>query len=551
MKIPYTKPLDVPEPSTLTADDLYGIDVDTDSASIDAYSDQSIAHIPTIFTGFTHDRKITHYSVVPFAFEMNDPPLLSWSRIKKRGYVSDSGDAAYASRVFRADEMDEAIEKLIEMSVNPYYAWVQDVIDVSQKLTLTPIINRAGEIEHVDLNAPTEREIVFLERLVRHLQHETATHTLDNARAVMALDGHGGDWAVDEGRCRMLAALMVGEILQVTLLSASQDAREAWRLENSAQKRADAMEARAAAALAWRAAIDDKLVLFNEVASDDPKESLRRLIDWETRVALDPSVSEAAAALIATEVALVEDLRAQLESAQEDLVAEREMSAGRIAAVVADAVPMEQALVRWTDSTGAERMRGAHGEARKNAFRAGWRRYVVQSSSRPSDGVPWPFEVDTEAEAIDWCLGRAEPHVHHYINAQDHDPPREGTGAVCVCGHHWSPLLQAMPLAAASSWVIGERSISAVGLECSASDLRRLSPRLDLGDALVQHFGPCIMGSAAGAMAMTERTAGADEERAAVDAARARLLAGGADASATYWAEMHPFDARLDPPDDT
>ncbi len=42
----------------------------------------------------------------------------------------------------------------------------------------------------------------------------------------------------------------------------------------------------------WKDAIDDALVCCEMVASEDPRESLHRLISWEVMVALDPAVSE-------------------------------------------------------------------------------------------------------------------------------------------------------------------------------------------------------------------------------------------------------------------
>ncbi len=49
---------------------------------------------------------------------------------------------------------------------------------------------------------------------------------------------------------------------------------------------------------AWRAAVDDMLTVCHEVASDDPRESINRLINWHVSVALDPTVSSDAAALV-------------------------------------------------------------------------------------------------------------------------------------------------------------------------------------------------------------------------------------------------------------
>ena len=48
----------------------------------------------------------------------------------------------------------------------------------------------------------------------------------------------------------------------------------------------------------WREAVDDMLVTCHEVASDDPRESINRLINWNVTVSLDPLVSSAAQELI-------------------------------------------------------------------------------------------------------------------------------------------------------------------------------------------------------------------------------------------------------------
>ena len=48
----------------------------------------------------------------------------------------------------------------------------------------------------------------------------------------------------------------------------------------------------------WRDVVDDMLTTAHMVASDDPRESINRLIDWHVQVALDPSVSSDAQALI-------------------------------------------------------------------------------------------------------------------------------------------------------------------------------------------------------------------------------------------------------------
>jgi hypothetical protein len=65
------------------------------------------------------------------------------------------------------------------------------------------------------------------------------------------------------------------------------------------------MHAYAAAAVAaerkWRETVDDMLVCQHEVASDDPRESINRLINWSVMCALDPAISSEAAKLVAAE----------------------------------------------------------------------------------------------------------------------------------------------------------------------------------------------------------------------------------------------------------
>ena len=56
-----------------------------------------------------------------------------------------------------------------------------------------------------------------------------------------------------------------------------------------------------AAERAWRDAVDEMLTVAHMVASDDPRESINRLISWHVAVALDPAVSSDAAALVAAE----------------------------------------------------------------------------------------------------------------------------------------------------------------------------------------------------------------------------------------------------------
>lgn len=56
-----------------------------------------------------------------------------------------------------------------------------------------------------------------------------------------------------------------------------------------------------AAERSWRDAVDDMLTVCHMVASDDPRESINRLINWHVAVALDPAVSSDAAKLVAAE----------------------------------------------------------------------------------------------------------------------------------------------------------------------------------------------------------------------------------------------------------
>lgn len=59
-----------------------------------------------------------------------------------------------------------------------------------------------------------------------------------------------------------------------------------------------ALAASEAQSNAWREAVDAELVSLHMVASDDPRESVRRLIDWHCAIQIDPSVSSAAQELI-------------------------------------------------------------------------------------------------------------------------------------------------------------------------------------------------------------------------------------------------------------
>jgi len=73
----------------------------------------------------------------------------------------------------------------------------------------------------------------------------------------------------------------------------------------------------AAAADQWRETVDDMLSVCHMVASDDPRESVNRLINWHCSVALDPCVSSDAQALINRGAAAErEAIAAQLECAR-------------------------------------------------------------------------------------------------------------------------------------------------------------------------------------------------------------------------------------------
>ena len=78
--------------------------------------------------------------------------------------------------------------------------------------------------------------------------------------------------------------------------------RELNSMIDAAQRRIAELEARLASADKWREAIDQALIVAcigTAEPHDDPKERLAKLIDWETKIALDPAVSSEARALIA------------------------------------------------------------------------------------------------------------------------------------------------------------------------------------------------------------------------------------------------------------
>jgi len=62
----------------------------------------------------------------------------------------------------------------------------------------------------------------------------------------------------------------------------------------------------------WRATVDDMLTVCHMTASDDPRESVNRLINWHVSVALDPCVSSDAQALIDQGAALAADRAARV-----------------------------------------------------------------------------------------------------------------------------------------------------------------------------------------------------------------------------------------------
>jgi hypothetical protein len=73
---------------------------------------------------------------------------------------------------------------------------------------------------------------------------------------------------------------------------------------------ADKLAIAVAAEQVWRETVDDMLTVCHAIASDDPRESINRLINWNVSVAIDPSVSSDAAALVAAAVAAERDAHA-------------------------------------------------------------------------------------------------------------------------------------------------------------------------------------------------------------------------------------------------
>ena len=88
------------------------------------------------------------------------------------------------------------------------------------------------------------------------------------------------------------------------LRTAAQQVMAAWQDQQGMKLLCEAMDAlgvaleQAEQTSPWRDAVDDELVSLHMVASDDPRESIRRLIDWHCAVQIDPLVSSAAQELI-------------------------------------------------------------------------------------------------------------------------------------------------------------------------------------------------------------------------------------------------------------
>lgn len=77
-------------------------------------------------------------------------------------------------------------------------------------------------------------------------------------------------------------------------LRAEADAWDSGDVSRLFRESAAALEAMQA----WRDTVDEMLTVQHEIASDDPRESINRLINWHVSVALDPCVSSDAQALI-------------------------------------------------------------------------------------------------------------------------------------------------------------------------------------------------------------------------------------------------------------
>lgn len=103
------------------------------------------------------------------------------------------------------------------------------------------------------------------------------------------------------------------------------------------------VECTPAAADAWRRTVDDMLTVCGGVASDDPRESVDRLINWHVQVALDPAVSSDAAALVevgkkaqqACDEAARQAMQARIEALMAELRPYRLMTGDEFATLVA------------------------------------------------------------------------------------------------------------------------------------------------------------------------------------------------------------------------
>jgi len=91
-----------------------------------------------------------------------------------------------------------------------------------------------------------------------------------------------------------------------------------------------AAEAARAEERKWRETVDDMLVTQHEVASDDPRESINRLINWHCMVALDPAVSSDAAKLVADAVKAEREACAKVCEQDSVILATRDQTRGAL-----------------------------------------------------------------------------------------------------------------------------------------------------------------------------------------------------------------------------
>jgi hypothetical protein len=84
------------------------------------------------------------------------------------------------------------------------------------------------------------------------------------------------------------------EAVRMSIVYAEANAKQAQRVMDLAARLAAAQPS----AEPWRDAVEQMLATTEQTASDDPRESINRLIDWHVSVAMDPLVSSDARALI-------------------------------------------------------------------------------------------------------------------------------------------------------------------------------------------------------------------------------------------------------------